>query len=162
MSDLRTELAQFDDALAQLDSDIAMANALPLPELEPTDPEVMAQAAADPRAAPELRAVAAAVAQGRTTWAEVATTGGALDLPEVQNLYAAGAEHVRHMIEEERDAAAAEAPATQPRVKHDDEYYEDAIDTTLPGWGLERQPRVAAKPVHHDEDDHEEGGTIFR
>jgi hypothetical protein len=127
VSDLSTELARFDDALAQLDTDIARANALPLPELEPADPEVMAQAAADQRAAPELRAVAAAVAEGRTTWAEVATTGGALDLPEVRGLYAAGAEHVRRMIEEEQLGRVGPARPVRPPVDDGDDFSTDSI-----------------------------------
>ena len=125
---LRTELARFDDALAQLDSDIARANTLQLPEIEPVDPEVMAQAAADPGAAPELRAVAAAVAQGRTTWAEIAMPGGALDLPEVRDLHAAGAEHVRHMIEEERQSRVTPPRSVRPPVDGDDFSTESIYD----------------------------------
>ncbi|GAB3441098.1 hypothetical protein [Actinophytocola sediminis] len=123
--DLLAEVARFDDALAQLDGDLARAWELEVPEIEPMDPDVLAQAATDPDAAPALRAVAAAVAEGRTRWTDLAGVGGATDMPEVRDLYAAGAEHVRQMLDEER-AGPATGPAPTA-VADEDDFSTDSI-----------------------------------
>lgn len=132
---LRAELNRLDDSVAELDTIIARANELPLPEIEPVDPDIMAAAAADPNAAPELRAVARAVAEGRTSWAEVSATGGATDMPEVRDLRAAGAQLTLRALEERQEAErpAAAAPPRRPVRRPADDEEEDFSNDSIFG-----------------------------
>jgi hypothetical protein len=76
------------------------------------DPEEVRRAAEKPDASPELKAVAEAVRQGRTTWAR-AVAGDADHLPEVQAFYAAEQKRFLDAIQEQQEDAPADVP--EPR-----------------------------------------------
>jgi hypothetical protein len=109
---LRDAYDQLTESVADLDTAIARAHETPVPSLEPADPEQLAEAARSADAPRELRAVATAVAEGRITWAEVAT-GGGRDLPEIRELHAVSADR----LATELAAALAEERAAKPAVR---------------------------------------------
>lgn len=95
----------------------------PLPEVE-VRPEEMQRAAAAPDAPAELKAVAAAVRVGRTSWAVIAAGGGD-QLPEVRALYDFADKKLAVALGEESAADDMPAePAEEPR-RRPDEYFDD-------------------------------------
>jgi hypothetical protein len=90
----------------------ALASALgsgrpPAPDRRWQDPEEIRRLAESRYASPELKAVAAAVRAGKTTWAD-AVAGVADDLPEVQAFYTAQRRRVgeivrSRLVERDRD-----------------------------------------------------------
>lgn len=72
-----------EESVGELDAQLERAKQADVPEFEDPDPSVMAAAYEDADAPAEMRAVARAVAEGRTSWEEIAA-GGASDVPEVQ------------------------------------------------------------------------------
>lgn len=106
---LESAYARLAETAAELDTLIIRAEAAPLPEFTPLPPDLLASAAAAPSAPPELRAVAAAVAAGRTSWEEV-VSGGGLDVPEIRELQQAGADQlVRALTRQDPPPAAVPA-----------------------------------------------------
>lgn len=91
------------------------------PEHEAADPERVRAAAEAEDASPELKALAAAVAKGRTTWAD-AVAGKADQLPEVQALYTSVRERmVAELANEDKQPGEepesnVEGPAQRPKV----------------------------------------------
>lgn len=107
-------LANVDASLAELRTRRIRAAQLALPEIPIAGPEDFAAAAKAADAAPELRAVARAVAQGRVTWQDVAD--GRIDAaPEIRDLVAAGSARA---VEAERET---ERPARRPRAAADED-----------------------------------------
>ncbi|MQA08460.1 MAG: hypothetical protein GEU98_07890 [Pseudonocardiaceae bacterium] len=136
---LRSALGRLNDTVAELDTRIARANEIPVPEMEPVDPKVVEQYANSPDAPAPLKAVAKAVAEGRTSWAEV-LAGGGRDVPEVRDLQAASAVQLEREMQKQLDDEAAgdtsaPPPASPPRARQrrwpaDDED-EDFSDQTF-------------------------------
>ncbi|RZS30380.1 hypothetical protein EV193_11778 [Herbihabitans rhizosphaerae] len=85
---------------------------------EPADAEAVRKVAESPDASPELKAVAKAVADGKTTW-EKAVKGEADHLPEVQVFYQAErvrmVERIRAATEDSAGDSAGEPAEPAPR-----------------------------------------------
>jgi uncharacterized protein YukE len=129
---LRSAYGRLTETAAELDTLVVRAYETPLPEFEPMDPQQLAEAAKDPKA-PAVRAVARAVAEGRTTWAEVAS-GGGRDVPEIRDLLQAGADRVvRSLAGEDVDVPPAPPRPRRPAPPDDDEDFSD--------WNFVRKDR---------------------
>ena len=110
---LQSALRRFDDAVGTLRSTVIRASELPLPPIPAPDPAELARAAVAPDAPEHLRAVARAVREGRTTWAEVAE-GKGLDVPEIRDLISAsGSRMASKLAEAEAELAEQDAPDDQ-------------------------------------------------
>jgi hypothetical protein len=96
----------------------------PLPEVAAVRPEQLQQAAMAPDAPAELKAVAAAVRVGRTSWAVVAAGTGD-QLPEVRALYAYADRRLDAALAEGEEPVEAQPP--RPRVLD----YEDDGDMNI-------------------------------
>lgn len=106
---LRPALSQFQDALGALRTTRLRASQLTVPPMELPDPKLLERAATRPDAPAQLKALARAVAEGRTTWAE-ALSGQGLDVPEIRDLVSASGPR---MAEKFAEAEAAEAAAAE-------------------------------------------------
>ena len=127
---LGSALRRFDDAVATLRGTVIRASKIEIPDLPPPDPKELERAAAAPDAPEQLRAVARAVREGRTSWAEVAA-GKGLDVPEIHDLIAAsGPRMAEKLAEAEAELAEQEAGNGTPARAHrrgpapDDEDFE--------------------------------------
>ncbi|HEV2778593.1 MAG TPA: hypothetical protein VGX25_04260 [Actinophytocola sp.] len=117
--DLEALLRRADDAFTPFRTRLARARELPLPAVEPPDPERLRAAARQPDAPDELKAVDRAVCAGRATWRDVLS--GRLDhLPEVAAFYRAAGERLVEARDEEVPVAAAPEEARRPAPPVDD------------------------------------------
>jgi hypothetical protein len=132
---LRSTYGRLTETAAELDTLVMRANEMPLPEFEPIDPGQLAEAAKDPNAPAELRAVAQAVAERRTTWAEVAS-GGGRDVPEINDLLLSGADRIGRALAGEDVDAPPPAPSTRSRRGGPPDEDEDFSD-----WNFVRKER---------------------
>jgi hypothetical protein len=86
---LRDAVLAFETALSDTRTRLARLREVEIPDIDGPSPEQMAAAATRPDAPRELKEVARAVEEGRTTWADAAR--GRLDgAPEVRALVANG------------------------------------------------------------------------
>lgn len=119
---LESSLRGLDDALGQLRTRL-IPQQIEIPDSEPPDPKDLP---------PQLKAVAAAVAEGRTTWENVASGQGIAHIPEVKDLYGASGPRIEQGIaqaeaelaarqEAERKAAEAAARRARQGPSHEDD-----------------------------------------
>jgi hypothetical protein len=141
---MEATLRRFDDAVATLRTTVIRASKIEIRDMPPLDPKELERAAAAPDAPEHLRAVARAVREGRTSWAEVAA-GKGLDVPEIRDLIAASGPR---MTEKLADADAEQADA----------------DAALAGLKAGRAtPARRGRPREPDPDDEDfEQHSIFR
>lgn len=92
-------LRRFDDEVAALRTTVIRASQIEIPEMPALDPSELERAAAAPDAPEHLRAVARAVDEGRTSWAELAA-GKGLDVPEIRDLIAASGPRMAEKLAE--------------------------------------------------------------
>lgn len=119
--DLEALLRRADAAFDPFRDRLAQARRLPLPEIEPPDPEQLRAAAARPDAPDELKAVARAIRDGRTTWADL-LAGRSDHLPEVAAFYRVAGEQVARAARgESTDPTPSKRPARPKPVDEDED-----------------------------------------
>ncbi|TCP57451.1 hypothetical protein EV191_1011406 [Tamaricihabitans halophyticus] len=150
---MRNKVNQIETIAAEMDTRLARAKELPVPELEPVDPKIVAEHAQSPDAPHQLKMVARAVAEGRTTWTEVAS-GGGLDLPEVRDLRDYG------LVQLERDTEQYLADEAAGRLGPDGRPLEQPEPPATPAEPA--PPARSARPPRDDDDDDFSGMTFLR
>jgi hypothetical protein len=123
--ELRAAARRFSDLAAEAESRAIRLRQFQLPAIPPVDPARLAAEADKPSASAQLRAVAAAVRAGRTSWQEVAG-GGANDLAEVRALREEAARTalagLRAAVEERREERRQDQQPPRPATPDDEDF----------------------------------------
>ncbi|TCP57454.1 hypothetical protein EV191_1011409 [Tamaricihabitans halophyticus] len=123
---LQSALGRLQEVAAAIDTKLIRATELPEPEFGQIDHDGVARFAVSRDAPPEMRAVATAVAQGRTNWPEV-LNGDAQDLPEVRELQAASFRKLDEELARQLEEQSTPEPRAISRPSGEDE--EDDFST---------------------------------
>lgn len=98
------------EALGQLRTTRIRASRIEIPDVKPPEPEELAEAAAQPDALPQLKALAAAVDAGTMTWEQIIERGVAQSVTDLEN------------------------PPADDKSMDDDEYFSQPKVTDNRGW----------------------------
>ncbi|TDP97128.1 hypothetical protein [Labedaea rhizosphaerae] len=128
--DLQDMLHRVDSAFGTLRTELMRAYETPVPEYAGPSPEELSEAAKDPAASKELRAVDALVRAKKLTWDDV-LRGRADAVPEVRALQEYGKKRLTKLMADGPQEEPAEEPAPAPHTGghggggHDDEGHDD-------------------------------------